>query len=161
MKNILIIVVGLFLLFSAAAAMAEDKPESVTTDSTTVVADETKPAPVSDQVVVYYLHMNRRCATCGKLEAYSREAVEAGFAEQLKDSSIVFRVENFETEGNEHYAKDYQLYSQSLILSRVQDGSEIEWKNLDKIWTLVGDKQEFIAYVQSAIADFVQPGEKK
>ena len=92
--------------------------------------------------------------TCEKLESYSKEAVEAGFSEQLKDSSIIFRVENFEVEGNEHFAKDYQLFSQSLILSRQHDGKETDWKNLDQIWELVGDKDEFIKYVQTEINNF-------
>ena len=108
----------------------------------------------NNQIVVYYLHMNRRCMTCEKLESYSKEAVEAGFSEQLKDSSIIFRVENFEVEGNEHFAKDYQLFSQSLILSRQHDGKETDWKNLDQIWELVGDKDEFIKYVQTEINNF-------
>jgi hypothetical protein len=161
MKNIFVIMVGLALLLSVAIVMAEDKPEAAPKDSSEVVADRSKQTQASDQVVVYYLHMNRRCMTCQKLEAYSKEAVETGFAEQLKDSSIVFRVENFEQEGNEHFAKDYQLYSQSLILSRQHDGKEMEWRNLDKIWKLVGNKEEFITYVQTEIADFMNPKEKE
>lgn len=160
MKNSIIVLIGLALLLSAATVMAEDKPEISASDSSKAVVNESKPTKASDQIVVFYLHMNRRCMTCGKLEAYSKEAVETGFAEQLKDSSIVFRVEDFETDGNEHFAKDYQLYSQSLILSRRHDGKETEWKNLDKIWSLVGNKEEFVTYVQTEIADFVSPKEK-
>ncbi len=161
MKNVFIMMIALALLISATVVMAEDKSGTDRKDSAQVVKAESNEVKQSDQVVVYYLHMNRRCMTCGKLEAYSKEAVETGFAEQLKDSSIVFRVENFETEGNEHFARDYQLYSQSLILSRQHDGKETEWKNLDKIWKLVGNKEEFITYVQSEIADFANPKEKE
>ena len=161
MKNVFIMMIALALLISAATVIAGDKPETAQKDSTEAVTVESNDLQESDQVVVYYLHMNRRCMTCGKLEAYSKEAVESGFAEQLRDSSIVFRVENFETEGNEHFAKDYQLYSQSLILSRRNDGKETEWKNLDKIWKLVGNKEEFITYVQTEIAGFVNSKEKE
>ena len=161
MKNAFILIVGSILLFSVVAAIAGDKPETTPKDSTKVTTVESEKSQRSDQVVVYYLHMNRRCMTCNKLEAYSREAVESVFAEQLRDSSIVFRVENFEQEGNEHFAKDYQLYSQSLILSRQNEGKETEWKNLDKIWKLVGNKEEFITYVQTEIADFVNAKEKE
>lgn len=161
MKSVFIIMIVSALLLSAAIVIAEDKAESAPKDSTEVLTVESKVSQQSDQIVVYYLHMNRRCMTCGKLEAYSKEAVETGFVEQLKDSSIVFRVENFETEGNEHFSKDYQLYSQSLILSRQHDGIETEWKNLNKIWKLVGDKEEFITYVQTEVAEFVNPEEKE
>ena len=69
----------------------------------------------------------------------------------------MWRVANFESEGNEHFAKDYQLYSQSLILSRRHDGKETEWKNLDEIWKLVGDREKFIAYVQDEVRKFADP----
>jgi len=161
MKNVIIVMIGLGLLFSAATVIAEDKAETAPKDSTEVLTAASEDQQQSDQVVVYYLHMNRRCMTCSKLEAYSKEAVETGFAEQLKDSSIVFRVKNFEQEGNERFAKDYQLYSQSLVLSRQHDSKETEWKNLDKIWKLVGNKEEFITYVQTEVADFVNPKEKE
>jgi len=160
MKNIIIVLVGLALLFSISVVLAEDEPEAVPKNPIKVIEVDSKLTQGSDQVVVYYLHMNRRCMTCGKLEAYSKEAVESGFAEQLKDSSIVFKVENFEKEGNEHFAKDYQLYSQSLILSRQHQGKETEWKNLDKIWKLVGNKQEFITYVQTEVTDFMHTEEE-
>ena len=155
MKNILIFMVGLAILLSAPMVEAEESTGTEPNDSTEIVDAESEGVEEQDQIVVYYLHMNRRCMTCGKLEAYSKEAVETGFAEQLEDSSIVFRIENFEQEGNEHFAKDYQLYSQSLILSRQQGGKEAEWRNLDKIWKLVGNKEEFIAYVQSEVAGFI------
>jgi len=158
MNRIIVSVTGVILLFAAAFAFAEEKVAVEPNDDTVAAVDSVE-SPGSDQIVVYYLHMNRRCMTCNKLEAYSKEAVETGFADQLKDSSIVFQVENFEQEGNEHFAKDYQLYSQSLILSRQHNGKETEWKNLDQIWKLVGDKDEFIAYVQTELQDFVNPEE--
>ena len=156
MKKTITLAVCLMLLLSAAFVSAQEKAGVQPKDTANTAVDSVK-APMSDQIVVYYLHMNRRCMTCEKLEAYSQDAVETGFAEQLKDSSIVFRVENFETEGSEHFAKDYQLYSQSLILSRQRGGQETEWKNLDKILNLVGNKEEFITYVQNEVANFMNP----
>ncbi|UCC45335.1 MAG: hypothetical protein JSU65_05290 [Candidatus Zixiibacteriota bacterium] len=161
MKKVVVILIGLMLLFTASIVSGEEvgkvKPEDTTKAA---IADSVK-AKESDRFVISYLHMNRRCMKCGKLEAYSEEAVSSGFAEQLKDSSIVWRVANFQKEGNEHYAKDYQLYVQSLIISRLRDGKEIEWKNLDKIWQLVGDKEKFIAYVQTEVKDFMKPADKE
>ena len=160
MKNVCIMMVGLILLLSVVVVFADSKPETTPTDSSKATTVESENSQETDQIVVY-LHMNRRCMTCGKLEAYSKEAVETGFAKQLKDSSIVFVVENFEAEGNEHFAKDYQLYSQSLILSRQHDGKETEWRNLDKIWKLVGNKEEYINYVQTEVNEFLHPKEEK
>ncbi|MBD3403138.1 hypothetical protein GF420_09610 [candidate division GN15 bacterium] len=161
MKSVFIVVVGFAMLLSAATVMAGDKADGAPEDSTEVATAASPDSQQSDQVVVYYLHSNRRCMTCNKLEAYSKEAVETGFVEQLQDSSIVFRVENFETEDNEHFVEDYQIYTQSVILSRQNGGEEVEWKNLDKIWKLVGNKEDFINYVQKEVAEFVMPEDKE
>jgi len=158
MRNIIVIVAGLTMLLTAVIVTAQDKPADQPKDSIETAANQ---GQESGQVVVYYLHMNRRCMTCRKLEAYSKEAISDGFAEQLKAGAIIWRVENFEKEGNEHFAKDYQLYSQSLILSRQHDGKETEWKNLDKIWNLVGDREQFISYVQTEVEQFMNPAEEE
>ena len=84
-------------------------------------------------VFATYLHGTLRCATCRKLEAYSEEALKTAFQEELNDSSLVWRTINYDEKENEHYLKDYSLYTKALILSRVKDGSELEWKNLSKI----------------------------
>jgi len=147
-----------FLLLALFAIMAcNSSSETQTEESVEQTVAEASAVPETDQIVVYYLHMNRRCMTCEKLEAYSQEAVEAGFVEQLEDNSIVWRIENFEEEGNEHFAEHYQLFSQSVILSRLHDGEETEWKNLDKIWELVGDEEKYFSYVQSEVKSFINP----
>ena len=161
MKTIVVSLIGLMLLLATSVVTAKDVVKVQPEDTTKEAAPHSVKSQVFDQFVIYYLHMNRRCMTCEKLEAYSEEAVSSGFAEQLKDSSIVWRVVNFEEEGNEHYARDYQLYSQSLIVSKLHDGKEIEWKNLDKIWKLVHDKGEFLAYVQTEVKDFMKPAEEE
>ena len=161
MKTIVVTLIGLMLLLSASVLNAEIDPNVRPSDTSKAATDDSLTTQISDPIVVYYMHMNRRCMTCGKLEAYSEEAVSSGFAEQLKDSSIIWRAVNFEVDGNEHYAKDYQLYSQSLIVSRLHDGKEVEWKNLDKIWKLVYDKDKFITYVQTEINEFMKQAEEK
>ena len=97
------------------------------------------------KVIAYYFHGAARCPTCHKLEQYSREAIGADL-----------RVVNVEEKENEHYIKDYRLYTKSLILSLVIDGKETKWKNLDKIWEYAGNKQRFIDYVKSGVADFLK-----
>jgi len=47
----------------------------------------------------------------------------------------------------------------SLILSLVKDGKETKWKNLDKIWEYVGNKQRFLDYVKAGIADLLKEAE--
>ncbi len=154
-------IVAMITLTPVANAIEKNKAaQSVDTNS--VLSGDSTQAPQDNKVVVYYLHMNRRCQTCKKLEAYSHEALQDGFADQLKDSSVIWRVVNFEEKDNEHYGADYQLYSQSLILSKLRNGKEVQWENLDKIWELVGHKDKFLAYVQNKVRRFMtRTSEKK
>jgi hypothetical protein len=130
--------------------------ENDAADSAQVMAPErTEPGTV----FVTYFHGDQRCATCMKLEAYSHEAVEEAFASELADSSLVWRTVNYDQKGNEHYIEDYGLFTKAVILTRVVGGEEVEWKNLDEIWDRVGDRKDFVVYVQEGLRSFLQPAE--
>ena len=112
--------------------------------------------PSTGKVFAYYFHGSMRCPTCYKLEQYSKEAVEVNFKDVLASGKLEFKAVNLEDKGNQHYSKDYQLYTKSLILSLIEDGKETKWINLDKIWEYVGNKQRFMDYVKNAVADFLK-----
>lgn len=107
-------------------------------------------------VVAYYFHGTMRCPTCHKLEQYAKEVIESNFKDALGSGKLEFKAVNVEGKGNEHYANDYKLYTKSLILSLVKDGKEIKWKNLDKIWEYVVNKQKYFDYVKSEITSFLK-----
>jgi hypothetical protein len=100
------------------------------------------------RVIAYYFHTTYRCASCRAIEAYSREAIESAFAGQLKDGRLLWKVVNVEAKGNEHFVKDYGLYTKSLVLVNETRGKAAEWKNLEKVWQLLQDKGKFLRYVQ-------------
>lgn len=108
------------------------------------------------KVIIYYLHNNFRCPSCLKIESYTREAIKTNFANQLKDSTLELKVINFDENANKHYVEDYQLYTKSVVLSKVKDGKQTQWKNLDKIWTLLGDKAKFQQYIKTETANFLK-----
>jgi len=112
--------------------------------------------PSTGKVYIYYFHGSMRCSTCYKLEQYSKEAIGTNFKGALASGKLEFKVINVEDKGNEHYTKDYQLYTKSLILSLIKDGKETKWINLDKIWEYVGNKERFINYVKSGAADLLK-----
>ena len=135
----------IFLVILAAVA--------VISVSFSAFAAEDKPAA---KVIAYYFHGTMRCPTCHKLEQYSKEAIETNFKEAIASGKLEFKVVNVEDKGNEHYGSDYQLYTKSLILSLVKDGKQTKWINLDKIWEYVGNKQRFVEYVKSGVADLLK-----
>jgi hypothetical protein len=106
------------------------------------------PSVHAHRVVAYYFHTTSRCASCRAIEAYSREAIESAFAAELKDGRLVWLPVNVEVKGNEHFVKDYQLYTKSLILVNEVRGKPAQWKNLERVWQLLQDKDKFLRYVQ-------------
>jgi hypothetical protein len=38
---------------------------------------------------------------------------------------------------------------------KVRDGKQVEWRNLEKVWDLVGDKADFVKYVQTNVKDYL------
>ena len=119
-------------------------------------SDADKPSADGVKVVAYYFHGTTRCATCRKIEAYSHEAVQNGFAEALKAGKLEWRTLNVEEPANLHFIKDYQLYTRSVVLASYQGDKQLRWKNLEKVWELVGDKGQFTRYVQNEVKTFLE-----
>lgn len=116
-----------------------------------------KPAPLKmRKVIVYYFHGNVRCPTCIKIESYAREAIESAFANELRSGKLQFIVINAQKPENEHYIYDYKLVSKSIVVSEVSGNKELRWKNLNRIWELIGDKHEFMKYVQDQVRDYIK-----
>jgi len=119
-------------------------------------ATASKPPKPAHSIVVTYFHTTMRCPTCHKIEELSAKAVKSHFEKELSTGKVVWRVINVDEPENDHYNKDYQLYTKSLIVSEVKDGKEVRWKNLEKIWVLVREEKEFDKYVQDEIADWLR-----
>jgi hypothetical protein len=124
--------------------------------NTTKITQKKNPQVEARKIVVYYFHRTVRCPTCIKLEKYSDEAILNGFPAQLKNGQLEWRVINIEDEDNEHFENDFKLYSQSLVIVEISNGKQKSWKNLEKIWELVGNKEAFIYYVQEELKSYLQ-----
>jgi hypothetical protein len=118
-------------------------------DSSAIVATP------SHQVVAYYFHGNVRCASCLKIEAYTKEAIDSAFAVPLKENRLVWRVINTDSTCNEHYLTDYKLFTKSVVFSDLHDGKETRWTNLDKVWELLNDQARFHAYICDELTPYM------
>jgi hypothetical protein len=116
---------------------------------------------MQDGVIVYYFHSNTRCPTCRTIEEYAQESVESGFAEDLKTGKVQWQVVNYQTPGNEHYALDYNLVSANVVLSKMKDGKQIDFRVLPEVWGHTGDKAAFFNYVKSSLMEFLGQAEGK
>lgn len=107
-------------------------------------------------IVVYYFHTTLRCPTCYKIEQYTHEAVEKYFDKEIKTGTISFKAVNVEQEKNQHYVKDYQLFSKAVVISLIKGGKEVTYNNLSKIWEYVGDKAKFYEYIKTEITQYLE-----
>lgn len=109
----------------------------------------------SPDVVAFYFHRTVRCHSCLEIEEWARQAIEMHFAGELTGGLIEWRPVNIDKPGNEHFEKDYELTTQSLVLVRMRDGQPAEWKNLKSVWELLGDCARMTEYVRSEMSAFV------
>ena len=160
---VLLFIVGLALigLFPRSSGVCQLTDMKKATDSLAVVrvaeaAESAQPAmSLPSQVVVYYFHGNARCPSCYKLEQFAKEALEQNFANELKDGRMVFKVVNLDQSGNAHFVNDYQLYTKSVVISLVKDGKQVRYKNLERVWDLLRDQDQYHAYVRDEIKPFL------
>jgi hypothetical protein len=110
------------------------------------------------KVIAYYFHTNTRCSTCIKIEAYSHEAIEQGFPNELKNGTLGMRVINYEKPENRHFMQDYKLVSKSLVLVNMVNGKQTEWTNLRLVWQLTGRKDAFLNYVRKEVRGYLAKG---
>ena len=113
-------------------------------------------AQTGHKLIAYYFHRTQRCETCLAIEAYAEEALKDAFPEELGTGELEWRTVNVEEPANEHFVEDYQIVSSELILVDTHDGERKEWRNLERVWDLVGDELEFKAYVEGEALAFLE-----
>jgi thiol-disulfide isomerase/thioredoxin len=161
--------VGLLYSCSSAETATQKKAESKKSAAAQATPQATAAAPVSDslkttatqpqqqqrQLVVYYFMTTYRCPSCHYIEETTRAAINENFAEQLKSGRMVFKMLNVEEPANEHFAKDYQLYTKSVVLSDTKGGKETRWTNLDKVWQLIHNDRGFEDYIVKEVKAYL------
>jgi hypothetical protein len=129
---------------TATVASAPQKPKAP-------AAVAAAPA-ASAGVLVYYFHATTRCATCKTIEAYAHETVASKFAADLEARRLEWRTVNVEEPANQHFIRDFQLYTRSVVVVDAKDPKR--YKVLDRVWQLVQDKTAFQGYVEQEIRAF-------
>ncbi|MCJ7503274.1 MAG: nitrophenyl compound nitroreductase subunit ArsF family protein [Acidobacteriia bacterium] len=168
-KSILRTLLLVFVVVSGVSLVIKDVRErsqsgTVSEGSTVMAATaplqtaEGNPAPTKKppKVIAYYFHTTFRCTTCRTIEAFSREAIEQAFGDALKNGKLEWRLVNVEERANRHFIQDYRLFTKSLILVKMKDGKQAEWKNLSRVWELVRRKDAFLRYVQDEVRAYLE-----
>ncbi len=143
------IVTGALLLFVAASVVALIVRENRT--------PATPPAaPTTNKIIAYYFHGNVRCATCRKIEALAQQSITNNFADALDAGRLEWRVVNVDEPGNEHFVKDFELSTRSVVVVDMRDGKPARWNVLGKVWELVGHEAQFADYIRDEVRAYLQ-----
>ena len=132
-----------------ATATQAPAPTRGSSEETTAAtpAGESAGRGEAGRVIAYYFHNTSRCPTCLKIERTAREAMEDAFTKDFASGKLVWQSLDMEKPENEHFVYDYELAMPSLVLVLMEEGTEVDWKRLDDTWTLISNKEEFVAYV--------------
>ena len=118
-------------------------------------ADDKPAAAPSHQVVACYFHRTNRCPTCKKISAYIDESVQAGFEAQVKDGSVKMVMVDFQSDKNQKLTDAYKITGPTLVILDIHNGKVKAWKAAPKVWSLVGNKDEFFKYVQQEMKSYM------
>lgn len=83
--------------------------KSQTTDSSTINV-------ASDDVLVYYFHNTKRCATCNAVEEETKLALEMFYAEKVEAGTIEFTSLNLEEDEGKSMAQALKVSGQTLLI---------------------------------------------
>ena len=111
----------------------------------------TESDPLADGLAVYYFHGNVRCPTCRAIESQSHDTVLADFDSRLKSGEVVWKILNYEEPAAASLAKKFGVQMPVVVLAKMKGGQIDDWKRLDQVWALVGDKPAFTKYVHEEI----------
>lgn len=86
--------------------------------------EQTQSQVTKDRVEILYFHGKQRCATCMAIEKNAKEAIEAQFADELKNGTVVFRTIDISKAENKETAEKYEVTWSSLFISQWKEGKE-------------------------------------
>ncbi len=160
-KSFVKVAVIVFVLGSLAFPAVRESPRPVAAPDQQPASGASTPAKAAakaqaNKIIAYYFHTTYRCVTCQRIEAYSKEAIDSGFARELAAGKLEFRPVNVQLAENRHFIQDYQLSTKSLVLVRMKDGNQVEWTNLNRVWELTDDHNAFLRYVQQGIRSYLE-----
>jgi len=112
-------------------------------------------ADQAPRFIATYFLTNVRCPSCLAIERLTEKTIKAEFADQLAAGLLQWRTINIDGPGNFHFVKDYNLYTKSVILTENVNGKEVRWKNLPKVWELLGNEEKFRKYLKDEMTAFM------
>ena len=113
---------------------------------------------MEDGLVVYYFHGDIRCPTCKAIESQTHETVQNDFATELDNGQMAWKVLNYEKPEAADLSKKFDVHMANVVLVQMDGGETTNWKRLDQVWALVGDKPAFAEFIRTEISQMLTEG---
>lgn len=136
----------------AASSVVPAVNNTVTTSESAPAAEVTKGKVVD----ALYFHGTNRCYTCNLMEGYMRDVIASDFASEEKSGRLRFQSLDVQDPAHQRYIAQYQLSSISLFLSLKDQGKEIKFENMERIWQLSGDEVAFKNYIRTELKKYLE-----
>ena len=109
----------------------------------------------ADRVEVVYFHRTQRCHGCTYAEAGIRYTLETYFKDELASGKVILEVLDVQDEQNAAIAKKYGAFTSSLFINTIREGLD-HIEEVEEIWYLLGDDEEFTEVVKNKLEKSLQ-----
>jgi len=106
-----------------------------------------------DHIEVIYFHAEHRCRACLDIEEFTRYTLNTYFSEQLKDSTITFKIYNVDKEENYAIAEEYQSGGSALFLNVIRKGKSKKINLTDFAFLNSSDKDKFTSDLKNEFSN--------
>ena len=92
----------------------------------------------------------------GPLHQYfelGKRRIETG---QQQRGVVVFQIVNIEEDATRHFVNDFQLTNRSVVMLTRQNGKDLQWRRLDKVWEKISDDDAYKGYISENLAACLQ-----
>ena len=113
-------------------------------------------APSGKRYIAYYFFGEKRCTSCVTIETYAEETLKRDFAGELASGRLTWKPVNAMAPENLHFIDDFSLTTQTIVLTEMDGEELIRWKQLDKVWQLLRNKDPFQTYVHDEVSRFME-----
>lgn len=106
--------------------------------------------PPADGIVLYYFHGPVGCATCDRLRAACREAIDA-FPDYRTDGRLRMVLLDYTDLANEDLRSQFAVAGLTVVVAEVVGGRPVRSQRLDLIWDSIHDRAALVRYLTEAL----------
>ena len=105
-------------------------------------------------IAVYYMHSSFRCTTCNTIEKMTKELLDSSYSKELANGSMKWQEVDFQKD--ESLAKKFEVAASCVVVAQFNNGTIVDFKRLDKVWTLMKSHRLFNEYISNAIGSYIK-----